>query len=281
MKRKALVSLILVLVLSTLSFAAVSADDPPAMVYVGHGIPGQALGFPPEANPLPVDVLVNDAICLLEGFEFGEFFGPVELPADTYNIKILLADEEYPCEGTAVIEADVPFEAGESSTVIAHLTADGEPGDVDVDLLQLGITASKFVNDVGPAVAGTTRLTVRHTAAAPAVDIKLYRGWERGRMVGLIEELTNPNQAGPLNIRPGDYEAVILAAGTDVEVLGLQVELEPHKSYIVYAVGGLDTDTFTVLAQVIELGVIPPPRPLPPLPVLPPLPPLPVPPPLP
>jgi hypothetical protein len=252
MKRKLLVSLGLVLVLSLLSLGIASADDEKAMVYVGHGIPGEALGLP---NELPVDVLVNDAICLLEGFEFGEFAGPVELDADTYNIKILLADEDVPCSGVLVIEADVPFEAGETSTVIAHLTVDG-----------LGITASKFVNDVSAAVAGYTRLTVRHVAAAPAVDIKLFRGWERGRMVGSIAGLENPEEAGPLNIRPGAYEAVILVAGTSDVVLGVPVVLEPHKSYIVYAVGGVDTSTFTVLLQVIDLGIVPPPRPVPPRP---------------
>lgn len=261
MKRSLLISMILVLVLSVLSFGLVSADGHKAMVYVGHGIPGEALGLP---NELPVDVLVNDALCLLEGFTFGEFAGPVELDPGIYNIEIRLADETTPCSGPAVIEADVEFLAGENSTVIAHLTGNGTPG--AGDLLGLGITATKFVNDVSPAVAGTTRLTVRHVAQAPAVDIKLYRGWERGRMVGMIEDLMNPEQAGPLNIRPGAYEAVILAANTDFEVLGVPVELQPHKSYIVYAVGSLDPATFTVLVQVIDLGKVTPPRPVPPKP---------------
>jgi hypothetical protein len=250
MKRSVLISMILVLVLSLFGFGIASAQTEKAMVYVGHGIPGDALEL---ANELPVDVLVNDEICLLEGFEFGEFAGPVELEEGTYNIQILLADEENPCKGAAVIEADVPFEAGETSTVIAHLTEVGE------------LTASKFVNDVSAAVAGYSRLTVRHVAAAPAVDIKLYRGWERGRMVGLIEDLENPEQAGPLNIRPGAYEAIILVAGTEDVVLGVPVELAPHKSYIVYAVGAVP-DTFQILVQVLDLGIVPPPRPVPPVP---------------
>jgi hypothetical protein len=257
-----LVSLALVLMLSLASFAIVSAEDP-AMVYVGHGIPGEALGLP---NELPVDVFVTfpDAteVCLLKGFEFGDFAGPVELGAGTYNIKILLSDGA--CGGAAVIEADVPFAAGESTTVIAHLTADGNPG--AGDQLGLGITATKFVNDVSDIVPGKTRLTVRHTAQAPAVDIKLFRGWERGRKFTLIGGLENPNQAGPLDIRPGGYEAVILGAGTSDEVFNLPVELEPHKSYIVYAVGGLDPNTFTVLPQVIDLRHVPPPRPELPIP---------------
>jgi hypothetical protein len=250
MKRKIVISLVLVLSLAVLTFAVVSAAGHQAIVYVGHGIPGESLGLP---NELPVDVLVNDTICLLEGFEFGEFSEPVSLDAGTYNIKISLASDPA-CSGDPVIEADVTFDAGKTYTVFAHLTADGAP------------TASVFENDVSSAVAGYTRLTVRHTAAAPAVDIKLFRGWGRGRMVGLIEGLMNPEQAGPLNIRPGAYEALILAAGTDIEVLGVPVELKPHKSYIVYAVGSLDPNTFTVLVQVIDLGIVPPPRPVPPVP---------------
>lgn len=260
MKRTILITMILVLVLSSLSFAVVSADDE-AMVYVGHGIPGDAFDLDPA---LPVDVLVNNELCLLKDFAFGEFAGPVSLPAGTYTVTISLADDDAdPCGGTPVIEAPVPFVAGETATVIAHLTADGSPG--VGDLLGLGITASKFINDVTPAVPGTTRLTVRHVAKAPAVDIKLYRGWERGRKVGEIKALENPGQAGPLNIRPGDYEAVILPAGSSDVVFSLPVELEPHKSYLVYAVGGLDTDTFTVLAQVLDLGITRPPRPVPPV----------------
>jgi hypothetical protein len=249
MKRRISISLILVLALAVMSFVMVSADDD-AMVYVGHGIPGQALGL--EDNELPVDVLVNDETCLLEGFEFGSFAGPVELEAGIYNIKISLANE-VPCSDAAVIEADVEFMAGVNYTVFAHLDVDGAP------------TAAVFENDATSAVAGYTRLTVRHTAAAPAVDIRLYRGWERGRMVGLIEGLENPNEAGPLNIRPGGYEATISAAGETDVLFSLPVELEPHKSYIVYAVGGLDTETFTVLEQVINLGIVPPPRPVPPV----------------
>ena len=118
MRRKTLISLVLVLVLASLSFATAAADDP-AMVYVGHGIPGQALGL--DDNELPVDVLVNDT-CLLKGFEFGDFAGPEELAAGTYDIEIREADIEHPCEGTLVIEAEgVPEDDpvwGEVSKVI-------------------------------------------------------------------------------------------------------------------------------------------------------------------
>jgi hypothetical protein len=109
------------------------ADAHAANVRVAHGIPGQDLGADPA---LPVDVLVNDSICLLEGFTFGEFAGPVELAPGTYNIKISLASTPA-CSNPPVIEADVPFDAGEDATVIAHLSEAGDP------------TASKFTPSRG------------------------------------------------------------------------------------------------------------------------------------
>ncbi len=263
MRRKTIISLGLVLVLLSLSFATVAADKQ-ATVYVGHGIPGLALGFDDDA--LPVDVAV-DGDCIPD-VEFGKFAGPVLLPGGTYTVIVSLADATVSCDGTPVIEAAVEFEVDGNYTVFAHLTADGEPGEGDLD--ERGITATRFVNDVDPAVAGHTRLTVRHTAAAPAVDIELYRGWSRGRVVGLIEGLKNPEEAGPLDIRPGGYEAVIWPAaddanspaGEDEVLLGLEVALKPHTSHIVYAVG--ITDALTVVTQVIDLGMVPPPRPMPP-----------------
>jgi hypothetical protein len=246
MKRKILIPLILVLVLSALSFALVAAQDAAATVYVGHGIPGP--------DGLPVDVLLDDTTCLLEGFTFGQFSDPQEVMSDTYNIKISPAVTETPCSGAPVIDVDLAFEGDVNYTVFAHLTASGT------------LTATLFTNDVSDAVAGYTRLTVRHTAYAPAVDIPLYRGWIKGRMITKIEGLENPNQAGPLEIRPGAYAAAIIPAGGEEPVFGpFQVELEPHKSYIVYAVGGLP-DTFTLLTQVIDLGITLPPRPELPIP---------------
>lgn len=251
MKRKIFTSAILVFALLSMSFAIVSADAHEAMVYVGHGIPGKALGL--DDNALPVDVLVNDAICLLEGFEFGEFAGPVPLAPDTYNIKISLADVDNPCSGDPVIEADVPFEGGVNYTVFAHLTEVSSP------------TASVYVNDLSDVVSGHTRLTVRHTAAAPAVDIKVARGWGRGRMIGFIEGLANPDEEGPFDIRPGHNAVTIYPTGGDEAVLGpAKFVLNPHKAYFVYAVGGLDPETFTLLPHVIEIGNVPPPRSNPP-----------------
>jgi hypothetical protein len=259
MKRKLLVSLVLVLLLASLSFAAVTAGED-ATVYVAHGIPGAV-----------VDVQVEGLGCALTDFEFETITPGIQVPADTYLVEIFLAvdGDGNDCEGTKVLEAGVPFAKGESATVVAHLTGDGNPGPADVDLERLGITATKFVNNLDPIVPGKARLTVRHAAWAPPVDITLNRGWGRGRPMSdlEIENLSNGEQF-VLDIRPGAYQASIFPAeGSDAVGDPLLVELEPFKSYIVYAVGNLNGGSFTILTQVIEgLNKAMPPRPNPPRP---------------
>ena len=163
------------------------------------------LGLP---TALPVDILVNDSICMLKGFEYGDIAAPVRLDSGTYNFKISPANTDEPCSNAPVITADVPFSTGENATVIAHLTEAGAP------------TASKFTNDVSRAARLMSRLTVRHTAAAPSVDL--------GVMVTLgdltfdtrIPGPSNPNQAGPVNIPAYTYEVTLFPAGTDTAVFG-------------------------------------------------------------
>lgn len=258
MKRKLVIVLILITTLGALTGTLALADNHEAMVTVGHGIYGEDLGLPAE---LPVDVLVNDD-CFLQDLEFSDFEGPVAVMSGTYTVAVALSDGDPDlCDGTVVISDVLTFEEGLNYTVFAHLTEAGDP------------TATLYENDVNDAVAGHTRLTVRHTAAAPAVDLFLNRGWVRGRLVGEFYGLTNPDQLGPVDLRPGAYAVTIVLSGTDTIVLqvpetedGEPLVTRPHKSQIIYAVGTPDlvtpeNSTFQLLIQTIDLGVTPPPRP--------------------
>lgn len=266
MVRKFWLALVMVALLLGMTTALATADEHPAMVSVGHGIPGADLGLD---EALPVDVIVDGA-CFLQDFEFGDFAGPVELPAGTYSVAVALSDgDDETCTGDVVIgPVDLTFESGDNATIFAHLTGDGEAGPAGVDVLGLGITASVFDNDVSDIVPGHTRLTVRHTAFAPAVDIMLNRGWMRGRTIAEIEGLENPNEAGPVDLRPGAYSVFIFPAGGDEAVFSVPATEEdrplvtkPHTSQIVYAVGSLENETFTLLIQTFGLDIKKPPRP--------------------
>jgi len=236
---KRLFSLVLALAVALFSFVSVFAhsvrsSSGDASVYVIHGINGRDLGLP--SSSLPVDVSVNGA-CALTGFTFGQIVGPLALPAGTYAIAISLANASQPCGNAPVIAADVPFAAGENATVIAHLSAASAP------------TASKFVNDLSNPGIAKGRVSVRHTAAAPAVDVKVSRG---ARQIATIAGLTNGNQADAV-LPFGTYNASLFVSGTDTRALGPAGFLSlPKRLTVVYAVGSAANGTLSLIRHTIS-----------------------------
>jgi hypothetical protein len=242
MSKKLATIFALVLVAALALPGAMVAASEPAEVYVAHGIPGQDVD--PGLDPaLPVDVSVDGA-CVLQGFVFGEIVGPLSLPAGSYDIAISLADPDNPCGNDPVIgPVSVPFAEGENATVIAHLTADG------------AITASKFENDFSPMGRGQARLIAHHTAYAPAVNVDVRRD---GAMDGLvIPGFANGDQA-VADVRPGKWLVSLfpaLTAELNTPVFGpVPVGLRPFTIYLVYAVGSVDSGSFTLLVKDINVG---------------------------
>ncbi len=209
-----------------------NADGHEATAFVVHGIPGGDLGLAPA---LPVDVSVNGN-CALPGFTFGEIVGPLPLPADVYDIAISLANEDTPCGDDPVIEATVELMGGVNYSIVAHLTEDGSP------------TASLFENDVTPTGRGKARAIVNHTAAAPAVDISIRRDGPNSPGLDVFD-FVNGDQA-TAEVRPGEWNVSIAPAGDDMPVFGpVTVELRPYSAYLIFAVGSVDTGSFTLLLE--------------------------------
>ena len=168
---------VLLAMLSPLSVASAAAS---ATVYVVHGIP-----------KTPVDVYV-DGERALDDFQPGTSQGPVDLPAGPHKVAIFPADAAEG-SGAPLLSADVDLPAGANVTLVAHLSADGKP------------TVTPFKNDVSRVAPGQARLVVRHTAAAPAVDVLAG-----GKPV--IQNLTNPNEKG-LTVPAGSVSASVAAGG--------------------------------------------------------------------
>lgn len=197
-----------------------SADDA-ATVSVLHGVPD-----------LPVDVYVNDE-ATLTGFEPGTLTDPMELPAGDYDIDIYPAGADPEAEDPALSAEGLAVPGGANLTLVAHLDADGNP------------TLGAFENDVSTVAAGEARLTVRHAAAAPAVDVRA------GGEVA-IEGLENPNEA-VLDLPAGTVSADVVAAGTEDVVLGpADLNLTEGSNTIVYAWGSLEDDNLALAVQTIE-----------------------------
>ena len=130
---------------AALSALAIAGLAQAAKVTVVHGVPD-----------LAVDVYVNGDLTL-EDFQFETVTDPLDLPAGEYQIEVRAAGE--PADSAPAISGSATVADDTNASIVAHLDESGSP------------TLSVFVNDTATIQAGDARLTVRHTAAAPAVDV--------------------------------------------------------------------------------------------------------------
>jgi hypothetical protein len=196
------------------------AQSGTSSVTVVHGVPG-----------LTVDVYVNGDL-FAAGYEPGELLGPVDLPAATYQIDVYGAGADPDAQEPAISEA-VALPAGVNASLVAHLTEDGAP------------TLSAFVNDVSALRSGESRVVVRHTAAAPAVDV-------RADGAVAFADLANPDEASA-DLPTGTYTVDVVPTGEDAPVVIGPADLSfpAGTSTIVYAVGSLEGDSLGVVVQSI------------------------------
>ena len=200
--------------------AGTSSAQASADIMLLHGIPG-----------ITVDVAVDGAV-VIEGFEPGDMQDLSAFAGQTLvNLEVRPTGTEDVAIGP-VPSFDVP--AAGSWTVVAHLDAEGTP------------TITAFENDTSAASDGQGRLTVRHTAAAPAVDIVL--GEARP-----VENLSNPEEAS-LDVPAGEIAgAQIAPTGGDPIADVPTVTVAAGQNLIVFAVGSLADETFTFYTQDVAL----------------------------
>ncbi|MFD5229123.1 DUF4397 domain-containing protein [Streptomyces qaidamensis] len=187
-----------------------------AMVSVFHGIPG-----------MTVDVYANGDE-LIGDFTPGTVTDPLSLDAGSYDIQIFEAGKGP--GGTPALEKKIEVPEGANATVAAHLSADGDPR----------LTA--FTNDVSQVDAGKSRLTVRHVAAAPAVDVRAG-----GQPV--FSNLTNPKE-DTAEVDAGTVNADVVLAGTDTVAIGpADLKLGEGTSNVVYAWGSAEDKNLAPATQ--------------------------------
>lgn len=199
---------------------ATAATEGNAALSVLHGVPDT-----------PVDVWVNDELTL-DDFQPGDLAGPLDLAPGTYSVAITAPDAT-DTSSPVIGPVDLPLEADGNYTAVAHLDAAGEP------------TATLFTNDTSPTAAGEGRLTVRHVAAAPAVDV--LAGGE-----AVVSGLENPDES-VLNLPASTVSASIAAAGTTDPVLGpADLTVAEGVNTIAYAWGSLDAGNLALATQTVE-----------------------------
>lgn len=189
-------------------------------VTIVHAVPG-----------LTVDVFANGKK-LLSGFKPGTMTDPVTLAAGTYNLAVFPTGQGP--SGTPAIKADgVKVPAGANLSVVAHLNAAGTP------------VLTPYVNDVSRTKPGQARLTVRHDAAAPAVDVRA-----NGKVA--FSNLVNPKEA-KADLPAGSISADVVLAGTSTVAIGpATLNLKEGTNTIVYAWGSAANNNLALAVQTIS-----------------------------
>lgn len=190
-----------------------------------HGIPGTT-----------VDLLVDGTV-VIDAFAPGSLANISSFAGQTLE-NVTVTDD---ATGDIVIGPTATLEVPDSGSfsIVAHLDAAGTA------------VLSTFENNTAPtATEGEARVSVRHTAEAPAVD--LIVGNQRP-----IVDLTN-GQSGELELPAGELAGAQLApTGGDAIADIATINLAADTNTIVYAVGSVAGDTLDFVVQVVDLQVTP------------------------
>ena len=191
-----------------------------ASITLVHGVPG-----------LLVDIYVNGGAPI----EDVAFTTVATVPGKAGQNAVAIRAANAPTSSAPVLSRTFFLRRNQSKSVVAHLTASGTPA------------LTVYANDQSPLPAGQARVTVRHDAAAPSVDIVV------NNTTTLVPGLSNPNQA-KADVPADSYLVDVRAAGTSTAVLDdAPVTLDRGTNTIIYAIGSLRDGTFTVAAQVLPV----------------------------
>ncbi len=190
-----------------------------ARIHLIHGIPNT-----------PVDVEVDGKV-IIPNFNFKDTKDLSSFAGQTLKgLKVKAAGTQT----VAIDGGDLALPASGNYTAIAHLDASGKP------------TLTVFANDTSTVAAGQGRLVVRHTAAAPGVDV----------LAGDKPAFTNilNGKEAKADLPAGTVKASVVPTGatTPVVIGPADLPVAEGKSLIVYAVGSLDAKTLTVLTETID-----------------------------
>lgn len=197
---------------------ATSADD--VMISLVHGIPG-----------MPADVMIGDSV-VINAFQPGSIADITAFRGRTLDEVSIVDDATGDVVVGPITDLDVP--ATGSWSLVAHLQEDGTP------------TISTFENERTEVPAGSARLTFRHTAAAPAVDL----------VVGDQRPITNAVNGDSASIELPDgtlSDAQVAPTGEPAMVSLAAINLAPDTDTVIYAIGSIADDELDFVVQVLDL----------------------------
>ena len=199
-----------------LGLGTAGAQEATGTVTIVHGFRG-----------LVADVYL-DGTLILESFEPERATDPVQLAAGDHEVEVREAGAE--ASSAAAVAGTLAVPAGSNLSAVVHLSEDDEP------------TMTVFNNDVRAVPPGSTRLVVRHAAAAGPVAVNLDDA-------PLTGDLTNPNEAG--REVPAATHRVSVSAGSEVLLPPQDVPLQEGTAQYLYLIGSEDDGTVAWITQTV------------------------------
>lgn len=219
-------SILRALTMAILLTASASAADAASRVFVIHGIPG-----------VPVDVYATVAGAPIPDTPTLPDFQPkaiADIPvggALSVDVRIFAqgANPQSATPVIAVLGAAIPDNV--ELSILAHLDGHGAP------------TATIYQNDNSPVADGMARVSVRHAAQAPAVQL-VAGGFPK-------LALTNP-YFGDLEVPASTIPLQLQIPFTGAPVTSIaQLQFASGTRYFVYAIGSFP-DTFDFILQAVR-----------------------------
>lgn len=211
----------------TIALVALSASaEAASRVFIIHGIPGVNVDVYASLAGAPIP-----SAPAIAGFTPKQIVD-LQAPAGTFDIRIYVAGAN-PLTATpviAVLGAAIPDNV--ELSILAHLSNAGTP------------TATIYRNDNGPVAQGSARVSVRHAAQAPAVQLNA------GGVPKLA--LTNP-YFGDLEVPATTIPLQLVVPFTSTAITPVApLGFASGTRYFVYAIGSVSGGTFDFILQAVR-----------------------------
>ncbi|MDP2713839.1 DUF4397 domain-containing protein [Rheinheimera sp.] len=189
-----------------------------------------------------VDVIVDDAITLVDALAFPDFTDYVEVADATYNVKVA-ADAD---NSVVVIDADLTLDAGAFYSVLAV----GSLGEDTVEPLVL--------TDMPRRVATEAKVRIVHgSTLAGNVDIYVTADGDIAEASPAFADVAFKAETGYVPLAAGDYVVTVTPTGSKTAAIEAPVELAANSIYTAIARDGANLDaTMIGLILMDDFGVL-------------------------
>jgi Domain of unknown function (DUF4397) len=184
------------------------------------------------------DVYIDGTLAL-PAFQPERVTDPIQVPAGPHRVEIRVAGAA--STDPPAVTGDVEVTADARQSIVAHLDSAGNPA----------ITA--YLDDSTPVPAGEARAIVRHTAAAPPVDVAFDN-------TVVAPALTEPG-SDTADVPAASYQVSVWSPGTRSPIVAAQTaNLAEGAATVMYLIGSAQAGTLSWIAEQLPDLATPPSR---------------------